>query len=125
MKSNQELNKELAILLNEFKEVPYGASLDIIGDVEQIIHEDRSIEACYIDYCDSWERLMPLAIENGVFFKPLAWERTGKLYRAYRMDLNENSEMTNFGTKFICDDENPERAVMQTLIKVLKEKQNG
>lgn len=125
MKSNQELNKELAILLNEFKEAPYGASLDIIGDVEQIIHEDRSIEACYIDYCDSWEHLMPLAIENGVFVKPLAWERTGKLYRAYRMELDENFEMKNFGTKFISDDEDPERAIIKTLIKVLRERQNG
>lgn len=120
--SELELNRGLATLLNTVAESPYGAGIKVIGNRDHIVHEDRSLEACYPDYCDSWDEVMSIAIEYGVFVKPLAWERTGELYRASHIALDEEGVMTNFGTRFISDDEDPIKAIVMTLIKVLKEK---
>ncbi|MCG3884442.1 hypothetical protein I3271_07045 [Photobacterium leiognathi] len=73
---------------------------------------------------------MPIAIKLGVYCKPLAWERLDrKLYRAEHICMAEEIDsesgsklsMSGMGTRFMTDDESPERALALTCIKVLQD----
>ena len=73
-----------------------------------------------LDFCGDWSLIMPLSITLGAFVAPLAWERSDKKYRAKHVTLNEDGDMALYGTKYMSDDDDPARALVMTMIKILK-----
>ncbi len=73
-----------------------------------------------LDFCDNWEVLMPLSLKYGAYVEPLAWERSNKKYRARHMAMDEEGRMARYGVKYMSDDNDPSRALVMTLIKILK-----
>jgi hypothetical protein len=121
-KTDQELNQLLAELTGEFTPIPEGYTSECAGSTLYAVDPLRRLEACHPDYTDNWEELMALSIEHGAFVSPLAWERSEKKYRAKYIAPNESGRMMTFGTKYMSDDDNPARALVMTLIKILRNK---
>lgn len=119
--SNAELNHKLAELVGDMTSAS-GKETTMIGDVLHIIESNRNLTACYPDYCDDWNILMPLALEVGVYMSPLAWERSAKKYRAKHIAMNEEGFMTENSIKFMSDDDDPARCIAMNIIKVLEKK---
>jgi len=71
-------------------------------------------------FCDNWAELMPLSLKLGAYVSPLAWERSPKKYRAKHMKMDKEGRMAQYGTKYWSDDDNPARALVMTLIKILE-----
>lgn len=120
--TDQELNQALAELLGEFRPIPEGHTSAVIGSTLYAVDPFRNLEGCHPDYTDNWSELMEWALEHGVYVSPLAWERSEKKYRAKHIAPDENGEMTSYGSAYTSDDDDPARAVVMTLIKVLKKK---
>ncbi|MBD77570.1 MAG: hypothetical protein CL840_01350 [Crocinitomicaceae bacterium] len=123
-KTDQELNQALAELTGEFTPIPEDHTSAQIGSALYAIDPLRRLEACHPDYTDNWEQLMELAIEHGAFVSPLAWERSEKRYRAQHIAPGEGGRMTIHGTKYMSDDDDPARALVMTLIKILRNQKN-
>jgi hypothetical protein len=122
--TDQELNQALAELMGEFTPIPEGYTSEYAGSTLYAVDPLRNLEACHQDYTDNWEQLMELSIEHGAFVSPLAWECSPKKYRAKYIALNESGSMMTFGIKYMSDDDDPARALVMTLIKILRSKNN-
>lgn len=117
--SDLELNQELYFLLNL-------EPLMLRNNQNKKTDQDNALqkkENPPINFCEDWASLMPLSLKYGAYVEPLAWERSSKKFRAKHMRLSPNGRMANYGMKYKSDDDNPARALVMTLIKILKLKQ--
>jgi hypothetical protein len=103
--SNLELNEKLS-------------TLNLLMNNSTI--ESASNIPTLVKFCDNWAELMPLSLKLGAYVNPLAWERSQKKYRAKHMKMDEEGRMAQYGTKYWSDDDDPARALVMTLIKILE-----
>lgn len=104
--SNSELNEKLLALKNSV--------------IDNSTKESVSDMLTHINFCDNWAELMPLSLKLGAYVEPLAWERSPKKYRAKHLKMDKEGRMAQYGIKYMSDDDDPARALVMTLIKILK-----
>ena len=113
--SNSELNEQLSLLERGL----------INRDTQENVSDglsSKEVEAIPPNYCENWAVLMPLTLKFGAYVGPLAWERSIKKYRAKHKAMDEMERMATYGIKYMSDDNDPARALVMTLIKILKSK---
>lgn len=111
--SDSELNEQLSALKKSLKENSSKENASCVPS-----HQD--VEPTSINFCDNWAVLMPLSLKYEAYVEPLAWERSNKKYRAKYMSMDKEGRMARYGIKYMSDDDDPARALVMTLIKILK-----
>lgn len=74
--SDFEINKLVAIALNEYEAIPDGRPTEMIGDVEHYYDETRMLHACYDDYCNNPSDAWPIIVENRISIDYLCVTKT-------------------------------------------------
>ena len=107
--TNIELNFELARKLNlrPYKNPEEG------GDAVMVTADHGFYK--WIDYCTDWNATMPLAVEHGVYYYPSKNGYEGRVVTKQDRNGHYYNQKSN--------EDNPLRAIVICLIKVLESKQ--
>lgn len=118
-KTDLQLNVHLATLLGELEAVPSGGTAETVGDVFHYRDASGNYCECHPDYINDWSLLMELSLKYGVFLTPLDKNRSHHAYRAKHIKFDEDDEL-HFYSKLSADSNEPQRAMIMSLIKVLE-----